>query len=154
MKREPMSWEECSAKHIRKVEIDTDKVNSILKLCAVRLRVVKLIPLDAETASVIAEHFYEIMKELLIALLLLHTIKSDNHECLIAFFKKTYPEKEYETKVMYDLKAIRHKIDYEGLFVGKGYIERNRLEFIHIISFLQDEIQGTICFVSDGLAKR
>lgn len=62
MKREPMSWDECSAKHIRTVEIDSDKVNSMLKLCAVRLRVVKLIPLDVETASVIAEHFYEIMK--------------------------------------------------------------------------------------------
>lgn len=81
------------------------------------------------------------MKELLTALLLLHGIKSDNHECLIAFLKKNYPQKEYEIKVIYDLKAIRNKIDYEGLFVDKGYIERNRLEFIHIISFLHREIQ-------------
>ncbi len=141
MKREPMSWEECAATHIRRVELDSDKVNSILKLCAVRLRVVKLIPLDGETASVIAEHFYEIMKELLTALLLLHGLKSDNHECLLAFFKKIYPEKEYEIKVLYNLKIIRNKIDYEGLFVDKEYIERNRLEFIHIITFLHDEIQ-------------
>lgn len=136
-----MSWDECRTNFTRKVEIDEDKAKSILKLCTVRLRVVKLIPLDAETASVIAEHFYEIMKELLTALLLLHGIKSENHECLIAFFKKTYPEREHETKILYDLKTIRNKIDYEGLFVDKTYIERNKLEFMHIISFLQDKIQ-------------
>ena len=136
-----MSWTECSAHHLRTVEIDEGKVQSILKLGAVRLRVVNLIPLDMETASVIAEHFYEIIKELLTALLLLHGLKSDNHECLIAFFQKTYPDQEYEVKVLYDLKIIRNKIDYEGLFVDKEYIERNKLEFIHIISFIQAKIQ-------------
>ena len=67
---------------------------SILKLCNVRLRIVLDVKLDSETASIIAENYYEIIKELLTALLLLSGRKSDNHECLIAFFKKNYPQKD------------------------------------------------------------
>ena len=140
MKRELMSWEECG-KHIRGVTIDLDKVRSMVKLCRVRLRVVQQIKLDEETASIIAENYYEIIKELLTAFLLLAGRKSDNHECLIAFFKKSFPEKEYELGVIYELKSIRNAIDYEGLFVEKSYLERNKLEFVHIIEFLNKEIE-------------
>ncbi len=140
MKRELMGWEECS-KHIRKVMIDYDKIRSIRKLCEVRLRVVQQIKLDPETASLIAEDYYEIIKELLTALFLLSGRKSDNHECLITFFKKSYPEKEYETTLIHELKRIRNAINYEGLFVDKNYLERNTLEFLQIICFLNKEIE-------------
>lgn len=142
MKKELMSWEECEEEYIRKVEVDIDKINSILKMCRVRLRVLKQIELDEETASVIADDYYEIIKELLTALLLLNGLKSNNHECLICFFKKNYPDKEYETKKMYELKRIRNQIDYEGLFIEKEYIEKNKLEFEHIIELLRKEIEG------------
>jgi len=102
---------------------------------------VKQVKLDEETASIIAEDYYEIIKELLTALLLLNGKKSDNHECLITFFKKIYPEKEYETIVIYELKRIRNAIDYEGIFVREDYVERNKLEFLHIIDFLNKEIE-------------
>ena len=105
------------------------------------MRVLQEIPLDEETASIIAEDYYEIIKELLTALLLLSGKKSDNHECLISFFKKNYPQKEYEITIIYELKKIRNAIDYEGLFVEESYITRNGLEFKHIISFLTQEIE-------------
>ena len=92
-----MSWDECNS-HFRDVSADFEKIRSILKMCKVRLKVVNQIKLDEETASIIAENNYEIIKELLTALLLSKKKKSDNHECLIAFFKKEYPEKEYELK--------------------------------------------------------
>lgn len=135
MKKELMGWEECSG-HLRQVFIDVEKAKSILKLCQVRVKVLSNVKLDDETASIIAEDYYEIIKELLTALLLLSGRKSDNHECLIAFFKKNYPQKEYETAAIYELKRIRNAIDYEGLFVEKSYVERNKLEFKHIIDFL------------------
>ena len=141
MKKELMSWEECQARFIREVGIDPERVKSILKLCSVRLRVVKVILLDEETASIIAESYYEIIKELLTALALLFGIKSDNHECLIAFLKKRYPEKEYEINIIFILKGVRNKVDYEGLFIEKKYIQMNKLEFEHIIAFLIQEIE-------------
>ncbi len=141
MKKELLSWEQCKAEYLRKVEIDFEKVNSILRLCSVRLRVVQDIKLDHETASIVAEDYYEIIKELLTALLLLHGLKSENHECLIAFFKKSYPSKEYETEIIFELKRVRNKISYEGLFVGIDYIKSSLLEFKHIITFLESEIK-------------
>ncbi len=140
MKIELMSWEQCQREHIRKVEVDVERINSILKMCSVRLRVATDIKLDNETASIIAEDFYEIIKELLTAVLLFAGFKSDNHECLIAFFKKSYPEKEYEACIIYELKRIRNKINYEGFFIEKNYIEKNKLEFLHIIQFLTEII--------------
>lgn len=141
MRKELMSWQECEENHIRNVEVNVDKINSILKICKVRLRIIKQIKLDDETASIIADDYYEVIKELLTALLLSNGLKSSNHECLISFFKKTYLDKEYEAKLMHELKEIRNKIDYEGLFIEKAYIERNKLEFAHIISFLKTKIE-------------
>ena len=39
----------------------------------------------------IVEQYYEIIKELLTALLLKKGLKSENHECLISYCKKNYP---------------------------------------------------------------
>ncbi|MDI6738667.1 MAG: hypothetical protein QME12_09245 [Nanoarchaeota archaeon] len=80
-----MPWNDCIKAHIKEVEPDKQKISSIVKMCLVRMRVVDRIELDAETASVIAEDYYEIIKELLTALLLKEGLKSDNHECLIRF---------------------------------------------------------------------
>ncbi len=141
MKKELMSWEECESRNIREVEVDHGKINSILKMCNVRFRILNSIELDNETASVIAESYYEIIKELLTGLLLLNGLKSSNHECLISFFKKNYPDNNYETNLIHELKKIRNKIGYEGLFIEKDYIEKNKLEFEHIINFLKKEIE-------------
>ena len=109
MKKELMGWEQCRKEFIRSVGVDTEKNISILRMCAVRGKVVNSIVLDSETASIIAEDYYEIIKELLTALLLLEGLKSDNHECLIAFFKQQYPQKEYEWGIIFELKKIRNK---------------------------------------------
>jgi len=133
-----MSWEICMQGHIKKVESDSEKIKSIRKMCDIRLRVTKDIKLDEETASIIATDYYEIIKELLVALLLKNGLKSDNHECLIAFFKHKFPEYGYETETetMHSLKNVRNRVSYDGIFVKKDYIETNKLEFEHIIKLL------------------
>ena len=132
-----MPWNECIKAHIKKVEPDKQKISSIMKMCNVRLKVVEQISLDAETASVIAEDYYEIIKELLTALLLKEGLKSDNHECLIRFFTVRFPECEYEAETIFKLKDVRNRVSYDGIFVDKAYIEMNKLEFKHIIELLR-----------------
>ena len=134
--KEMMSWSDCQATHIKQVEADDEKIKSMRKMCAVRLKVTKAVKLDEETASIIAADYYEVIKELLTALLLKNGLKSDNHECLIAFFNHKFPEYEYETKIIYQLKEVRNKVSYNGIFVKKGYIEMNKLEFEYIIGLL------------------
>ncbi|MCK4588807.1 MAG: hypothetical protein KAT77_00055 [Nanoarchaeota archaeon] len=137
-----MDWELCQKEHLRKIEPDKEKIKSILKMCSVRLRLAQKQEIDDETASIITENYYEIIKELLTALLLKNTLKSDNHECLISFFKKNYSRYEYEIGLIHELKGIRNKISYEGVFVEKEYLIKNKLEFEHIINLITKLIGG------------
>ena len=136
MKKEMMNWDICKKEHIRKISRDKDKINAILKMCSVRLKFAKKQDIDKETASLITEDYYEIVKELLTTLLLKNGLKSDNHECLISFFKENYPPYEYETSIIHELKNIRNRISYDGIFVEKNYLIKNKLEFEHIINLL------------------
>src|SRR3989338_10869984 len=129
-----MDWDICEKENIRKVSVDEDKIDSILKMCSARFKFVKKQEIDKETASIITENYYEIIKELLTALLLKNGLKSDNHECLISYFKKNCPNYEYETSIIHELKNIRNRITYDGIFVEKQYTVKNKMEFEHIIA--------------------
>jgi len=141
--KEIMHWNICLDEHIKKVQPDLEKIKSIIKMCNVRLKAMKQIKLDEETASVIATDYYEVIKELLVALLLKSGLKSKNHECLISFFKHKYPKYEYEAKTMHQLKYTRNRISYDGVFVKIEYIENNKLEFEHIIEILKKLLEKT-----------
>ena len=132
-----MKWDICLNEHIKKVAVDNEKIGSIRKMCSVRLRVTQQVAIDDETASIVAEDYYEIIKELLVAFLLKNGLKSDNHECLISFFRYKFPEYEYEAKVVHQLKNVRNRVSYDGIFVKKDYVEANKLEFEHIIELLE-----------------
>ncbi len=134
--REAMPWKRCMKEHIRQVEPDPAKIASIRRMCGVRLRVLRQMELDEETASLAAADYYEIIKELLTALLLRHGLKSDNHECLVSFFRGHYADHEYEAAAILQLKDVRNRVTYDGVFVRKDYVERNRLEFEGIIELL------------------
>ncbi|MEK6841377.1 MAG: hypothetical protein AABX45_02170 [Nanoarchaeota archaeon] len=136
MDKRIMDWEICEKEHINKVRVDKEKINSILKMSDILLKVTKQIKKDEETVSIITGNYYEIIKELLTALLLKHGMKSDNHECRISFFKKHYPNYDYEANLIHELKNIRNRIYYDGIFVKKSYLDKNELEFNHIIELL------------------
>ena len=136
MIKEIMDWEICKKEHIKKVRVDKDKINSIIKVVNARLKAMSQVKVDNETATVQVTDYYEVIKELLTALLLKHGMKSDNHECLISFFKKYYSY-EYETNLMHGLKDLRNRASYEGLFIKKDYLDKNELEFRHIIGLLK-----------------
>ena len=134
--KEIMNWEICEKEHSKKVRVDKDKINSIIKVVNARLKAMSQVKVDNETATVQVTDYYEVIKELLTALLLKHGMKSDNHECLISFFKKYYSY-EYETNLMHGLKDLRNRASYEGLFIKKDYLDKNELEFRHIIGLLK-----------------
>ena len=138
-----MNWKICMDEHIKKVETDYERIKSIIKMCRIRLKITKKIIVDKETASIIAADYYEIIKELLTALLLKKGLKSNNHECLISFFKYSYPKYEYEAQAIHQLKNIRNRVSYEGIFVKKEYIETNKLEIEHIIDLLNKLVEET-----------
>lgn len=139
--RELMSWETCKNEHIQNVQVDKEKIESIKRMCSIRQKIIPQIKLDDDTASVIATDYYEIIKELLVALMLKNKMKSDNHECLIAFFKHKFPKYEYEVNTIYQLKEVRNRVSYDGVFVKKEYVLMNQLEFENIIKILLELLE-------------
>lgn len=144
MDKEIMDFNRCMEEYIRNVEKDDDKIRSIVKMTSTELKIISDININNETASKLAKDYYEIIKELLTALLLSHGLKSSNHECLISFFKEHYPVYEYETGIIHELKNIRNRISYDGFFVEKEYINKNKMEFGHIIELLNKPIDSNM----------
>lgn len=138
--KEIMDFEICKKEYLRKVELDFDKIKSIQNVAEARLKAIIQIHKDNETVSIIVEGYYEIIKELLTALLLKNGLKSDNHECLISFLKAEYPEYEAEALIIHELKNIRNRINYDGIFVKPSYLDNNELEFRYIIKILKELI--------------
>ncbi|MFC1690755.1 hypothetical protein ACFL0W_01115 [Nanoarchaeota archaeon] len=138
-----MNYKVCKKHHLKPAQEDPDKIISLIKVANARLKAINQIKKDNETTSIIVEGYYETIKELLTALLLKHSLKSDNHECLISFFKTNYPKYEYEALTIHNLKDIRNRINYDGLFVKPEYLETNELEFKHIIDLIKEICNNT-----------
>ena len=65
-----MEWSHCSAMFIRKVETDPAKVKAIINAAELRLKYLENAALNRDNVSFIVEGYYEVIKELLVALLL------------------------------------------------------------------------------------
>ena len=144
MAKEIMDFERCKKEFIRKVDKDMEKIKSILKMAEIELGIISSIEVNANTASKLSKDYYEIVKELLTALLLSYGLKSSNHECLVSFLKTKYPQHEHETKIIHELKNIRNRVSYDGYFVGEDYITKNKTEFSHIINLLKKLIKESV----------
>lgn len=142
--KEIMSWDTCQKEHIDKIAPDKDKAKSLLKMAMLRYEFWNAIKFDKKYVSLAVEGYYEVIKEQLTALLYIAGYKSDNHECLISFLKKNYPQLSYEIGIIYQLKGVRNDIDYKGFFVNAEYLDMNLLEFRHIIETLKKEIEGKL----------
>jgi len=81
-----MNWEECENSFVRKVSVDSEKIKSILTAAKLRYEFVKSISSNEKNVSFVFEGYYEIIKELLVALMLKKGLRSKNHQCLFTFF--------------------------------------------------------------------
>jgi len=144
----PMNYEICKKHYLKKVQIDNDKINSILVMHKDRINFIEQISNTKinkkRFCSIICENYYEIIKELLIALLLKKGLKSKNHECLISYFKYNFPEYEQESIILHQLKDKRNLLHYEAKQIDSDYLIRNELEFIKIIKIVTSLIKKNI----------
>ena len=126
---------------IIKVFPDKEKVNSILNLIKDRENFVSSI--DPEKfATIVAENYYEIIKELATALLLINGFKAageNAHKDLIDSLLK-YGFGEEEVMLMNDLRIKRNKSSYEGRQINKIYLQTKKNKFLYLIKKLKDAI--------------
>jgi len=95
-----------------------------------------------ENSSFIVEGYYEIIKELLVALLLKNGLKSSNHQCLISFFYREYPNYEFETNLILQMSYFRNRLNYYGEKIDFDFYGKNNEEFDKIIILLKKLVKN------------
>jgi uncharacterized protein (UPF0332 family) len=132
-----IDWNECKRNFVRQIEVDKEEINSILKMVELRLKHVKSSNVNNENVSFVIEGYYEIIKELLVALLLSNGLRSKNHQCLISYLYNKYKEYEAEAYLISRMSYLRNRLDYYGEQIDFGFYEKNKDEFLRIIKLLQ-----------------
>ncbi|MBI2668574.1 hypothetical protein HYX14_01900 [Candidatus Woesearchaeota archaeon] len=121
---------------------DREKAKSILQMADNTLQILE--EMDSQRfPSQVAKEYYETIWELLSIVFLL-----DGYKCIGEYAHKELIEsagKKYlaESEVVFldDLRILRNKISYDGIFFPTQYVERNKITFLKIIGKLQRTIK-------------
>lgn len=133
-----MDWKDCEEGFIRQVEADKEKIKSVIETAEARLKFLQSLQADRNNVSFIVEGYYEVIKELLVALLLSKGLRSKNHQCLISYFYHTYPEYEAEAYLIAQMSYLRNRLDYYGEMIDLAFYEKNKEEFVEITDLLKE----------------
>lgn len=135
-----MDWRLCEEKFMRVVEVDRDKIESLLETTGKRYKFLKTLEATEENVSFIVENTYELIKELLVALLLTKGLRSQNHQCLISYVYTNYKEHEAEARLIADMSYRRNRLNYYGELIEFAFHEKNKEEFEKIMKLLREII--------------
>ncbi|MGV8161999.1 MAG: hypothetical protein ACP5N2_01545 [Candidatus Nanoarchaeia archaeon] len=131
-----ISWEDCRRKHIKNTLPDFPKAASMYFVIKIRKEELE----KQKTSFLKLETYYEIIKELLSAIMATKGLKSSNHECIVSYFRHRYPSLNIESKKFHELKEIRNDLQYEGKIPRDTYLFENQQIFDKIIENLEKEL--------------
>ena len=131
-----INWNECERKFIRNVEIDNERINSIVGKAKLRLKRARDTNVTLENVAFVVEDYYEVIKELLVAYLLKNGLRSKNHQCLISYFYKQNPQYETESFLISQMSFFRNRLTYYGEDIPMNFYGKNKDEFEEIIRLI------------------
>lgn len=124
-----------------KITPDKERAKNIIKMVSLIEERIRIQDKRRMTALIISD-YYEIIKELLTAIMLIDGYKTLSHKDLIDYLKENYHEfDENDLSILDRLRILRNRIAYEGFQVDISYLERNEKNFILIIKKLKDLIK-------------
>jgi len=125
-----------------KITPNKEMAKSILKMAALIEERIKLENKENMTSLIISD-YYEIIKELITAILLLDGYKTLSHKDLIDYLKEKYLEfSQNEISVLHKIRTLRNRIVYEGFLIESHYLNRNEDLFKLVIEKLKKIIKG------------
>lgn len=121
-----MKWEDCLDYKVKKVKENPEQAKALLKLAKRRLESVEK-RRNKEFSQLLIESYYEVIKELISALISIHGYKSYCHECLISFIDEFYPTvlDDFQIHFLDSMRKLRSDIQYRGRDVADDYLKRN-----------------------------
>ena len=135
-----MDWEKCKREFIKKVEVDKERIKSIVERSLQRKKVIESIKVSEENMSFIVEGYYEVIKELLVAYLLKNGLRSKNHQCLITYFYINNKNYEFEANLISQMSYLRNRLDYYGESIPLIFYNKNKKNIKQIIKILLDMV--------------
>jgi len=133
-----MSWKECEREFIKEVEIDKERIKSLIEKSMQRKKIIESIKISEENISFVVEGYYEIIKELLVAYLLKNGLRSKNHQCLITYFYINNKDYEFEANLISQMSYLRNRLDYYGESIPLIFYNKNKDNIKQIIKILSD----------------
>jgi hypothetical protein len=131
-----MNWKECEKGFIRKVEVDLNRIDSIMTKALQRLKRARDTEIKPDNVSFVVEDYYEVIKELLISYLLKNGLRSKNHQCLITYFYKNNRVYENEAFLISQMSYFRNRLEYYGEDIPFEFYNKNKYNFEKIIEIL------------------
>lgn len=123
-----------------KITQDKERANSIVKMVERRERSLKDLERIKTDSTIIAESYYEVIKELCTAIALLEGYKfvgENAHKELIDFIGKGKNLETFYIQIIQDLRARRNKSAYEGRPIEEIYLESKKETLLKIITKLK-----------------
>ena len=128
---------------MHKIFPDKEKAKSIFRMALEREKSVS--SLDPVLFTTIAtENYYEVIKELATAILLLSGIKATGenaHKEILDSLEKYADFHDEEILILQDLRLKRNKSMYEGKQISPSYLENNKNALLKIIDKLKKIIR-------------
>ena len=132
---------------IIKINPDREKASSILQMVELREKFLKSLENKKANTTIIAENYYEIIKELCNAIGLAKGYKSIGtyaHKEIINLIGENKEFDESDIETMQDLRARRNKSSYEGKLIEEVYLENKEKDLLSIIKKLKNLLQKLI----------
>ena len=127
-----------------KISSDKEKVKSLIGIANLIEERLKLQD-SQKMSSLIIVDYYEIIKELVTAILLLDGYKTLSHRDLIEYIGKNVSElNQEEISIIDDLRILRNRVSYEGFSIDLDYLIRNEDNFKKIITKLKEIVTGRV----------
>lgn len=124
---------------ISKIQSDVERAKSILNLLKERENIIKTLNPESFPTTIL-ENYYEIVKEMITALMYITGFKTTGEGAHIETidFLKNYKEfSEYELNILQELRTKRHGSQYYGKIPPPEFLAQNKITFKEVIEKLK-----------------
>lgn len=104
-------------KQLRPRQLDIHKIKSMIEIAEINIKIVKMIPLNEESATLIFRETYESIRQLGDAQWWLLGYEPKNHEVSMDILKEMEIKEKMQLNNLFLFKKIRHDVNYRGFKV-------------------------------------
>ncbi len=127
-----------------KITPDKEKAKSILQMVLLIEERIKIQDRE-KMAALIMVDYYEIIKELITAILLVNGYKTLSHKDLVAYLEEKVSEvRAEEIHLIGQLRVLRNRVAYEGFLINSIYLKKNESLFQEIINKLKQMVKNKV----------